>query len=92
MFNFLIFSNDPQICYCGSSKCRGYISKAPQTIGLSSSDDSDNGGIENYYTSKSEEKPKKKRTLRKTTAYNDKNKLREVYYLYNSKYILIKLI
>lgn len=67
-----MFSDDAQICYCGSTKCRGYISKASQITDLSSSEDSDGA------TLKPEEKQRKKKCLKRKTVYNDKNKLREV--------------
>lgn len=66
------------MCYCGSSNCRGYISKASQTTDLSSSDDSDESISENRVTSKPEEKQRRRKTLNNRTIYNDKNKLREV--------------
>lgn len=74
----LIYSDGAQICYCGSTKCRGYISKASQITDLSSSEDSSDGIIENQNASKPEEKQKKRRIFKKRIIYNDKNKLREV--------------
>lgn len=67
-----MFSDDAQICYCGSTKCRGYISKASQITDLSSSEDSDGT------TLRPEEKQRKKRIFKRKTDYDNKNKLREV--------------
>lgn len=71
-----IFSNGAQVCYCGSPKCRGYISKASQITDPSSSEDSDDNA-ENH-SSKPEEKQKRKIILKRRIAHNEKNKLREV--------------
>lgn len=72
-----IFSDGAQICYCGSSNCRGYISKASQITDLSSSEDSDSS--ENRSVLKSEEKQRKKGIFKKRTIHNKENTLREVY-------------
>lgn len=75
---YFIISNDAQICYCGSSKCRGYISKAAQSF--SSSEDDGDGTIENMTITKAETQHRKINSKKKIV-YNDKNKLREVLFL-----------
>lgn len=76
-YSFQIFGNGAQICYCGSSKCRGYINKSSQIADHNSSEDSESPN-ENLFVSKPKEKQIKKRNLKKRIAYNDENKLREL--------------
>jgi len=75
-----IFRDGAQICYCGSSKCRGYINKSSQITDHNSSEDSESAN-ENVFIPKPKEKIKKKRNLEKRAAYNDENKLREVLFV-----------
>ncbi|KAL5242931.1 hypothetical protein ACI65C_010341 [Semiaphis heraclei] len=75
-YSFQIFGDGAQICYCGSSKCRGYINKSSQIADHNSSEDSESAN-ENVFVPKPEEKRKKKRNLEKRT-HNDENKLREL--------------
>lgn len=74
-----MFSEKAQICYCGSSKCHGYIGKVSQNTDRSSSDDSDS--VTNSFTSILKEKQTKKRIYKKKTIHNDKNKLKEVIFI-----------
>lgn len=76
----LIFRDGAQICYCGSSKCRGYINKSSQISDQNSSEDSESPN-ENVFLSKPEKKERKKRNLENRTAYNNENKLREVLFI-----------
>ncbi|XP_060861460.1 uncharacterized protein LOC132938562 isoform X2 [Metopolophium dirhodum] len=76
-YSFQIFGDGAQICYCGSSKCRGYINKSSQIADQNSSEDSESAN-ENVFVSKPEKKERKKRYLENRTAYNDENKLREL--------------
>lgn len=76
-YSFQIFGDGAQICYCGSSKCRGYINKSSQIADQNSSEDSESAN-ENVFVSKPEKKERKKRNLENRTAFNDENKLREL--------------
>jgi len=78
--NLYFFRDGVQICYCGSSKCRGYINKSSQIADHNSSEDSESAN-ENVFIPKPEEKRKEKRNLKKRTAHNDENKLREVLFI-----------
>ncbi|XP_025415197.1 uncharacterized protein LOC112686918 isoform X2 [Sipha flava] len=73
-YSFQIFGDGAQVCYCGSSKCRGFISKATPITSLSNSEDSEDATED----SASGENQKKKRILNKRTVYNNENKLREL--------------
>jgi hypothetical protein len=75
VFQCLNFRDGAQVCYCGSSKCRGFISKATPITSLSNSEDSEDATED----SASGENQKKKRILNKRTVYNNENKLREVF-------------
>ncbi|CAH1720992.1 unnamed protein product [Aphis gossypii] len=77
-YSFQIFGDGAQICYCGSSKCRGYINKSSQIVDHHNSSDDSESTNENVFVSKSEEKKKKKKKLQKRTANNNENKLREL--------------
>lgn len=81
--NYFIISNDAQVCYCGSSNCRGYISKAPQS--LSSSDDGDDVTEINFISKP--ETQKRKTNLKKRIISNDNNKLREVFFFFFYSFI-----
>uniref|UniRef100_A0A2H8TWC6 [histone H3]-lysine(36) N-trimethyltransferase n=2 Tax=Melanaphis sacchari TaxID=742174 RepID=A0A2H8TWC6_9HEMI len=72
-YSFQVFGDGAQICYCGSSKCRGYINKSSQIVDHNSSEDSESAN-DNTSISKLEEK----KNLEKRTANNDENKLREL--------------
>ncbi|XP_060834189.1 uncharacterized protein LOC132917458 [Rhopalosiphum padi] len=76
-YSFQIFGDGAQICYCGSSKCRGYINKSSQIVDHNSSEDSESAN-ENVFISKPEEKKRKKKILEKRAANNNENKLREL--------------
>ncbi|XP_050545151.1 uncharacterized protein LOC126907706 [Daktulosphaira vitifoliae] len=76
-YSFQVFGDGAQICYCGSSKCRGYISKASQITDISSSDDSDITD-ENNLPQKSDKYMKRKRMVKKRIVLNEKNNLREL--------------
>lgn len=66
-----------QKCYCGTPKCRGYISKKSRTGDPSSSDESDDN--EDIITTKLDEPVKKKKlSIIKKITNKDKKRLREV--------------
>lgn len=84
LFQCLNFRDGAQVCYCGSSNCRGFISKATPITGLSNSEDSEDATEDN--SASSGENKKKKKILNKRTVYNNENKLREVFkYMLNIK-------
>lgn len=69
-----------QKCYCGTPKCRGYITKKSKTEEQSSSDESeDNEEESEVFTTKSGISEEKKKTIKIQKITNkDKKRLREV--------------
>ncbi|XP_050438814.1 probable histone-lysine N-methyltransferase CG1716 [Adelges cooleyi] len=79
-YSFQIFGDAAQQkCYCGTPKCRGFISKKSRTSEQSSSEESDDDDDDEVVTTKPEECVEKKKKLElKRITIKDKKRLRDL--------------